>query len=214
MSPPHRQSVAQISAELGIHVVTPYNWRKTWRLPGEVLPASEKDPEGWGANDKFTVILGTADINTTEFSAYCREWGPHQEQVERWRQASQDANEKPVLTLKEQKELERLRAQDQPAGDQTPQIGAAPQGEGPGGGRSVADHLKKEPGLLGRGRGRMTTPDGRPCRSLMRAWLMVPVPMSWRCCWVWGLRRYSAGADSLQRVMVAVWSAAKAATAK
>jgi len=30
-----------------------------------------------------------------------------------WRQASQDANEKPVLTLKEQKELERLRAQDQ-----------------------------------------------------------------------------------------------------
>ena len=32
--------------------------------------------------------------------------------MERWRQASQDANEKPVLTLKEQKELERLRAQD------------------------------------------------------------------------------------------------------
>jgi len=29
--------------------------------------------------------------------------------VERWRQASQDANENPVLTLKEQKELERLR---------------------------------------------------------------------------------------------------------
>jgi Skp family chaperone for outer membrane proteins len=33
--------------------------------------------------------------------------------VERWRQAAQDANEKPVLTLKEQKELEKLRAQDQ-----------------------------------------------------------------------------------------------------
>lgn len=42
MSPPHRQSVAQISAELGIHVVTLYNWRKTWRLQGEVVPASEK----------------------------------------------------------------------------------------------------------------------------------------------------------------------------
>ncbi|WP_398331082.1 transposase [Vulcanococcus sp.] len=36
MSPPHRQSVAQISAELGVHVVTLYNWRKTWRLQGEV----------------------------------------------------------------------------------------------------------------------------------------------------------------------------------
>ena len=43
MSPPHRQSVAQISAELGIHIVTLYNWRKAWRLQGEVVPASEKD---------------------------------------------------------------------------------------------------------------------------------------------------------------------------
>jgi transposase-like protein len=113
MSPPHRQSVAQISAELGIHVVTLYNWRKAWRLQGEVVPASEKDPEGWGATDKFTVVLETAGLNATELSAYCRERGLYPEQVKRWRQASQDANEKPVLTLKEQKELERLRAQDQ-----------------------------------------------------------------------------------------------------
>ena len=113
MSPPQRQSVAQISAELGIHIVTLYNWRKTWRLQGEVVPASEKDPEGWGATDKFTVVLETAGLNATELSAYCRERGLYPEQVERWRQASQDANEKPVLTLKEQKELERLRAQDQ-----------------------------------------------------------------------------------------------------
>ena len=113
MTPPHRQSVAQISAELGIHVVTLYNWRKTWRIQGEVVPASEKDPEGWGSTDKFTVVLKTARLNGTELGAYCRERGLYPEQVERWRQASQDANEKPVLTLKEQKELERLRAQDQ-----------------------------------------------------------------------------------------------------
>jgi len=30
--------------------------------------------------------------------------------VNRWRQASQDANAQPVLTMAEQKELERLRA--------------------------------------------------------------------------------------------------------
>ncbi|MDP4830723.1 MAG: hypothetical protein NWR59_04280 [Cyanobium sp. MAG_185] len=94
-------------------MVTLYNWRKAWRLQGEVVPASEKDPEGWGATDKFTVVLETAGLNATELSAYCRERGLFPEQVERWRQASQDANEKPVLTLKEQKELERLRAQDQ-----------------------------------------------------------------------------------------------------
>ncbi|MBM5785658.1 MAG: hypothetical protein FJ076_12735 [Cyanobacteria bacterium K_DeepCast_35m_m1_288] len=32
MSPPQRQSVAQISEELGIHVVTLYNWIKACRL--------------------------------------------------------------------------------------------------------------------------------------------------------------------------------------
>jgi transposase-like protein len=32
MSPAQRQSVVRISDELGIQVVTLYNWRKTWRL--------------------------------------------------------------------------------------------------------------------------------------------------------------------------------------
>jgi hypothetical protein len=39
MSPPHRQSVAQISAELGIHVVTLYSLRKAWLLEGQVVHA-------------------------------------------------------------------------------------------------------------------------------------------------------------------------------
>ena len=46
MSPPQRQSVARNSEELGIHVITLYKWRKSWRLQGEVVPASEKEPEG------------------------------------------------------------------------------------------------------------------------------------------------------------------------
>jgi transposase-like protein len=75
MSPPHRQSVARISEELGIHVITLYKWRKAWRLLEEVVPASEKDPEGWTATDKFTVMLETAGLNATELSAYCSERG-------------------------------------------------------------------------------------------------------------------------------------------
>ena len=108
-----RPSVAAISEELGIHVVTLYNWKKAWRLQGEVVPASEKGTEGWSAGDMFTVGMETAGLNATELSAYCRERGLFPEQVNHWRQAAQDANEKPVLTLKEQKELEKLRAQDQ-----------------------------------------------------------------------------------------------------
>jgi hypothetical protein len=75
MSPPHRQSVAQISVELRIQVVTLYSWRKAWRLHRELVPASQKDPEGWGPEDKFTVVLETAELNATELGGYCRERG-------------------------------------------------------------------------------------------------------------------------------------------
>ena len=69
MSSPHRQSVARISEELGIHAITFYKWRKTWLLQGEVVPASEKEPEGWSAAaDKFTVVMETAGLNSTELS--------------------------------------------------------------------------------------------------------------------------------------------------
>ena len=88
MSPPMRQSVARISEELGIHVMTLYKWRKTWRLQGEVVPASEKEPEGWSAADKFTVVLETAGLNSTELSAYCRQKGLYPEQVDRWPQTN------------------------------------------------------------------------------------------------------------------------------
>jgi transposase len=101
MSPPMWHSVARISEELGIHVVTLYNWRKAWRLQGEVVPASENEPDGWSAADKFTEVLDSAALNATELSAYCRVRGLYPEQMDRWRQACQDANEKPVLTLKE-----------------------------------------------------------------------------------------------------------------
>jgi transposase len=113
MSPPARQSMARISEDTGIHIATLYARRKGWRLEGEVVPASQKDPEGWNAADMFTVVLETAGLNATELSFYCRERGLYPDQVERWRQASQDSNEKPVLTLREQRELEKLRAQDQ-----------------------------------------------------------------------------------------------------
>jgi transposase-like protein len=113
MGPPHRQSVAAISHELGIHVITLYKWRKAWRLQGDVVPASQKDPEGWGSADKFTVVLETAGLNATELSGYCRERGLFPEQVDRWRQASQDANAQPLLTMADQKDLQKRHQEDQ-----------------------------------------------------------------------------------------------------
>ena len=80
-------------------------------MQGEVVPASEKDPEGWTADDKFTVVLESAGFNATELSAYCRERGLFPEQVDRWRQTAQDANA--VLTMAEQRDLEKRHQQDQ-----------------------------------------------------------------------------------------------------
>ena len=88
MHPPQRQSVARISEELGIHVMTLYKWRKAWRLQGEVVPSSEREPEDWSAVDMFTVVLESAGLIATELSAYCRERGLFPEQVSRWRQAA------------------------------------------------------------------------------------------------------------------------------
>ena len=64
-----------------------------------MVPASKKDPEGWGATDKFPVVLVSAGLNAIELSAYCRGRGLFPEQVDCFWQAFQDADEKPVLAL-------------------------------------------------------------------------------------------------------------------
>ena len=50
---------------------------------GRAGAGSQKDPEGWSAADKFTVVLETAGLDATELSVYCRERGLYPEQVER-----------------------------------------------------------------------------------------------------------------------------------
>lgn len=49
-------------------MITLFKGRKIWRFQGEVVPASYKDPEGWGAANKFTVVLKTAVFNATELT--------------------------------------------------------------------------------------------------------------------------------------------------
>jgi len=72
-----------------------------------------KDPDGWSAADRLTVVLETEGPEYHCAQRLMQGEGLFPEQADRWLQAAQDANEKPVLTLKEQKELEKLRAQDQ-----------------------------------------------------------------------------------------------------
>jgi hypothetical protein len=78
-----------------------------------VVPATHKDHEGWGPADKFTVVLETAGLNATKRGGYCRERGLFPEQVDRWRQAAKDANAKPLLTMPDQKDLQKRHQEDQ-----------------------------------------------------------------------------------------------------
>ena len=78
-----------------------------------MVPASQKDTEGWGPTDKFTVVLETAGLNATELGGYCRVRGLFPEQVDRWHQAAQDANAQPLLTMADQKVFQKLHHEDQ-----------------------------------------------------------------------------------------------------
>ena len=75
--------------------------------------ASKKNPEGWTAADKFTVVLKSAGFNATELSAYCKEQGLCREEIDRWQQMAQDANDNAVLTMAEHRDLERRHQQNQ-----------------------------------------------------------------------------------------------------
>jgi len=59
------------------------------------------------------VVLETAGLNTTELSSYCRERGLFPEQVDRCRQSAQDANAQPLLTMSDQKDLQKRHQEDQ-----------------------------------------------------------------------------------------------------
>jgi transposase-like protein len=70
-------------------------------------------PRAFTTADKFTVVLESAGLNATELGAFCRERGLYPEQVDRWRQAAQDANANSMLTMADQKDLEKRHQQDQ-----------------------------------------------------------------------------------------------------
>lgn len=59
-NPPARQSVSQLSKEVGFDIATLYARRKAWQLQGPVVPPSEKASEAWSTAGKFTVVLESA----------------------------------------------------------------------------------------------------------------------------------------------------------
>jgi transposase len=113
LRPVDRHEVARIAEETGLHINTLYGWLRTLRLEGEVDPERSGDPDTWSATDKFSVLLQVAGLSAAERAAYCHRHGIGEEQLERWRRAALQANEKPMLILRAEEELQRLRLRDQ-----------------------------------------------------------------------------------------------------
>jgi transposase-like protein len=107
MSPPNRESVAQIARDTGITTQTLYNWRSQWQKEGQLVPATAKPPEQWGAADKLAAVIQAAGLSGPDLCAFCRERGLYPRQLARWRQAAEDANGPSAPSMADQRELQR-----------------------------------------------------------------------------------------------------------
>ena len=69
-----------------------------------------KNADKWSSQDKFIVVLETANLSEIEFSEYCRERGIYPEQVKEWKEACMNANDNSkVGQAKASKELQEER---------------------------------------------------------------------------------------------------------
>jgi transposase-like protein len=107
MSPPNRESVAEIARDTGITAQTIYNWRSQWQKQGQLVPATNRPPEQWSAADKLAAVIQAAGLSGTELGTFCRERGLYPKQVARWRQAAEDANGPHAPSMADQRELQR-----------------------------------------------------------------------------------------------------------
>jgi len=107
MSPPSRESVAEIARSTGVNVHTLYSWRHRWKQEGELVPSSSKAPEQWSASDKLAAVIQAAGLNGTDLGAFCRERGLYPKQLSRWRQAAENANSNSAPSMADQRELKQ-----------------------------------------------------------------------------------------------------------
>ena len=68
--------VVDIQKETGVGINTLYKWRdEAKNKRGLSATTKYKNADKWSSQDKFTVVLETANLSEIEFSEYCREKG-------------------------------------------------------------------------------------------------------------------------------------------
>ena len=97
MLAPEFATVPQLHEETGINKNTLHTWRSKWRREGLLVEQTSKGTQGKSpsAQEKFRIVVETAQLNEAELSAYCRERGFYPEQVKQWQQACISSVEQP-----------------------------------------------------------------------------------------------------------------------
>ena len=89
------ETVTDIQRETGVGINTLYRWRdQALNQKGLSATTKYKNADKWSSQDKFMVVLETANLSEIEFSEYCREKGIYPEQVKEWKDARINANDR------------------------------------------------------------------------------------------------------------------------
>lgn len=87
------ESVTDIQRETGVGINTLYRWRDhALNQKGLSATTKYKNADKWSSQDKFTVVIETANLSEIEFSEYCRNKGIYPEQVKEWKEVCMNAN--------------------------------------------------------------------------------------------------------------------------
>ena len=79
------ETVTDIQRDTGVGINTLYRWRdQAKHQKGLSATTKYKNADKWSSQDKFMVVLETANLTEIEFSEYCREKGVYPEQVKEW----------------------------------------------------------------------------------------------------------------------------------
>lgn len=79
------ESLSDIHRDTGININTLYCWRDEAQRSGLSATTKYKNADKWSSQDKFIVVLETANLSEIEFSEYCRNKGIYPEQVKEWK---------------------------------------------------------------------------------------------------------------------------------
>ncbi len=105
MLPPNNARVADLARETGIPKDTLYTWRRHAHK-GDT-PTPETSSDGLSSEEKFNVVLETANLTAVELGEYGRRKGWFPEQLSAWRETCRQAH----APLAAQTEREVLRSQ-------------------------------------------------------------------------------------------------------